>query len=176
MIAGGATVISRDWTRERRARRSAMRIRSLTPALLFSIGCDTTLSLHRPPTDQELARVNEVIAGEKVHLVLAGPGCSSLAEEYAQLIWDDRSAKREEHPGCSNHLTDATLYAWRYCYAYLSEAPPPRPKPGSKEWYDQEAKEMEEAEVQRYLELQAERREAEEWGFGWQDPRPEPIS
>jgi hypothetical protein len=45
------------------------------------------------------------------------------------LIWDDRSARREEHPNCLNHLTDATLYAWRYCYAYLSEIQPPKPKP-----------------------------------------------
>jgi hypothetical protein len=102
--------------------------------------------------------------------------CAALTDEYAGLIWDERSAKREEHPNCPNHVADATLYAWRYCYAYLSETPPPRPQPGSKEWYDQEAKEMEEAEVQRYLDLQAERREAEEWGLGWEDPRSEPIS
>lgn len=90
------------------------------------------------------------------------------------MIWDDRSAKREEHPNCPNHLTDTTLYAWRFCYAYLSEIQPP--KPNTKEWYDQEMNEMEEAEVERYLALEAERREAEEWGYGWEDPRPEPIS
>ena len=38
--------------------------------------------------------------------------CGGLADEYAGLIWDDRAAKREEHPNCPNHLTDATLYAW----------------------------------------------------------------
>jgi hypothetical protein len=96
-----------------------------------------------------------------------------VTNEYAGLIWDDRSAKREEHPNCPNHLTDATLYAWRYCYAYLSEIPPPKPKPYTNEWYDQE---MEEAEVERYLALEAERSEADEWGYGWEGPRPEPIS
>lgn len=35
---------------------------------------------------------------------------------------------------------------------------------------------MEEAEVQRYLELHADRHEAEEWGLGWEDARPLPIS
>jgi hypothetical protein len=64
----------------------------------------------------------------------------------------------------------------RYCHTYLSEVLAPAPKPGTTEWFEQEAREMEEAEVQRYLELQAERREAEEWGLGWKDPRPEPIS
>jgi hypothetical protein len=90
--------------------------------------------------------------------------CSGLADEYAQLIWDERSARREEHPGCPNHLTDATLYAWRYCYSYLSEAPPPAPKPGTREYFDQKMREMEEAEVQRHLEREEARREAEEWG------------
>jgi len=102
--------------------------------------------------------------------------CEALLNEYAGLIWDDRSAKREEHPNCPNHLTDATLYAWRFCYAYLREIPPPKPKPYTKEWFDQEMKEMGEAEVEQYLALEAERREAQEWGYGWDDPRPEPIS
>lgn len=45
-------------------------------------------------------------------------GCEELADEYISLIWDDRTTKREEHPSCPNHLADATLYAWRYCYNY----------------------------------------------------------
>lgn len=44
-----------------------------------------------------------------------------LMEEYSQLVWDERSPRREEHPACANHLCDATLYAWRHCYQYLSE-------------------------------------------------------
>lgn len=45
--------------------------------------------------------------------------CIDLDEEYLNLIWDDRSEKKQEHPNCENHLADATLYAWRYCYQYV---------------------------------------------------------
>lgn len=53
----------------------------------------------------------------KLHRKAAVP----LAEEYTQLIWDDRSPRREEHPNCENHCVDAALYAWRHCYQWLSE-------------------------------------------------------
>jgi len=53
----------------------------------------------------------------KLHRKAAAP----LAEEYSQLIWDDRSPRREEHPNCENHCVDAALYAWRHCYQWLSE-------------------------------------------------------
>lgn len=46
--------------------------------------------------------------------------CEPLFEEYENLIWDDKSTKRQEHPNCDNHLTDAALYAWRSCYNYLN--------------------------------------------------------
>ena len=52
--------------------------------------------------------------------------CSDLSEEYLSLIWDDRATKKQEHPNCENHCADATLYAWRYCYQYVSR--PPKPK------------------------------------------------
>lgn len=45
--------------------------------------------------------------------------CDPLFVEYAHLVWDEHPLKRIEHPGCANHLADATLYAWRYCYNYL---------------------------------------------------------
>ena len=90
-------------------------------------------------------------------------------------MWDERSAKRDEHPNCPNHLTDATLYAWRFCYGYLSEAPVEPPRPYTPEWFEQEEKAMEQAEVESYLEEQALRREVEEWG-GWAEPRPEALS
>lgn len=45
-----------------------------------------------------------------------------LQTEYASLIWDPKAAKREEHPSCANHLADAHLYAWRYCYQYFFKA------------------------------------------------------
>jgi len=58
----------------------------------------------------------------------------------------------------------------------LSEALAPKPQPYTKEWYDEEMRLMEEVEEQRILELQAERREAEDWGLGWDETSSELIS
>ena len=80
---------------------------------------------------------------------LAAGECQPLSDEYGELIWDPRSPRREEHPACANHCTDATLYAWRHCYAYLSNAPVSGPKPYSPEWYTAEAQAMEQAAVDR---------------------------
>ena len=49
--------------------------------------------------------------------------CQDLKDEYGRLIWNDKSLKKEEHPNCANHLTDAALYAWRFCYQFLSQKP-----------------------------------------------------
>lgn len=79
---------------------------------------------------------------------LASPATDELAEEYGDLVWDkeekEKSGKKVEHPNCENHLADAALYSWRYCYQYLStgkEKPPP-PKTAEEkvnEWEEQEA-------------------------------------
>jgi hypothetical protein len=75
--------------------------------------------------------------------------CQELSEEYGGLIWDDRAARREEHPACDNHCTDATLYAWRHCHQYLSQSPSVAPKPGTFDWFAREAREMEERELEK---------------------------
>jgi hypothetical protein len=44
-----------------------------------------------------------------------------LQDEIANLIWDTRKRAVglwKEHDSCANHLCDAMLYAWRYCYNY----------------------------------------------------------
>jgi len=43
-----------------------------------------------------------------------------LQNEMTNLIWDDRSKKKQEHPNCANHCTDSFLYPWRYCYQYAA--------------------------------------------------------
>lgn len=53
--------------------------------------------------------------------------CQGLKDEYLNLIWNDKSLKKEEHPNCANHLCDAALYAWRFCYQFLSAQPKPKP-------------------------------------------------
>lgn len=79
---------------------------------------------------------------------------SSLTDEWLGLIRDPRSTKRQEHPNCANHAADAALYGARYCYSHLFEpiATEAKPKVGSLQWAEEEAKRMEErtiAEVER---------------------------
>lgn len=84
----------------------------------------------------------------------------SLIDEYAGLVWDPRKLllnKREEHPGCPNHLCDAVLYGWRHCYQYPSQAAAPRsPVPYSPEWFAHEADRMHQQEIDELLERTAE--------------------
>ena len=80
---------------------------------------------------------------------------AALAREYAGLIWDDRAETRQEHPATPNHCADAALYAWRYCYAFLSEKPAALPAPGSAAYEDG----MEQDDEEREAELRREREE-----------------
>ena len=68
---------------------------------------------------------NEFIAGD----IVISDACEDLAIEYGNLIWDEKELvkrKKVEHPNCENHLADATLYAWRYCYQYVWTALQPK--------------------------------------------------
>jgi hypothetical protein len=83
----------------------------------------------------------------------------ALADEYAGLIWDPRKlvlCKREEHPGCPNHLADAVLYGWRHCYQYFSAKPLQEPAPCTPEWFRREAERMHEIEIEELLARKAE--------------------
>lgn len=45
--------------------------------------------------------------------------CSTqIVEEWASLVWDENSNKRQENPSCDNHISDSALYSWRYAYNY----------------------------------------------------------
>lgn len=71
--------------------------------------------------------MNAEFIQEKIKL---SNNANALAEEYTKLIWvvdgDKIAFPRKENPNCHNHLTDAALYAWRYCYQFLSSpAKPP---------------------------------------------------
>lgn len=66
-----------------------------------------------------------------------------LIEEYSNLIWDEKSVVKVEHPGCENHAADAALYAWRKCFHYAYAPQAPKPRKGSEEemeaWWDKQA-------------------------------------
>lgn len=67
---------------------------------------------------------------------------SDLAKELEELVWDlskgdrkvlVRSGKLREHPGLPNHLCDALLYSWRYCYHRWRVTREVPPTPGTPE-------------------------------------------
>jgi phage terminase large subunit len=68
--------------------------------------------------------------------------CTNLINEMMGLVWkttgDTIDIPRKEHPSLPNHLCDAMLYAWRYCYSYMAEAVVKRPVMGTKAWQDEE--------------------------------------
>jgi hypothetical protein len=67
---------------------------------------------------------------------------SHLAREMEELVWDlskdslralARAGKLRESPRCPNHLCDALLYAWRFCYHRWHRTAEVLPEPGTKE-------------------------------------------
>lgn len=79
---------------------------------------------------------------------------ASLAVEWQNLVWKEKDNKKIENPACENHMSDACLYAWRYCYQYLSEKPKDTPKYQSNEWYVQEVERMQEEADEYFSNLQ----------------------
>lgn len=72
--------------------------------------------------------------------ILVTPTALNLEEEFESLVWQTDNGKikepRKEHPGLPNHLTDAALYLWRYCFQYLFSNPIPQPVWGSQEHWE----------------------------------------
>lgn len=68
------------------------------------------------------------------------PQTKEYADELATLVWVTDNGKvkepRKEHPGLSNHLTDAGLYNWRWTYTYLHSIPEKKPLWGSQEQWE----------------------------------------
>lgn len=91
------------------------------------------------------------------------PNCYNITDEWKQLVWKEKGTKREENPSCPNHLADSCLYIWRYCYAYLSQAPKSELKPGSKEYYTREVEQMEEAAEEYFTKLEQQASDEEDW-------------
>jgi len=79
--------------------------------------------------------------------------CTNLINELMGLVWVTEGDKikfpRKEHPALPNHLCDALLYAWRYCYSYMAEIPTKRPVMGTKAWHDEQNAKMWELEREK---------------------------
>lgn len=82
----------------------------------------------------------------------------ALMDEYFGLIWETEGDKiklpRKEHPNCENHLTDAALYAWRYCYQFLSEAAKPKVDIRSKDQWLRHTEKLMEESLERQIQHQ----------------------
>lgn len=82
--------------------------------------------------------------------------CEALAEEWRKLVWKTEGdvivVPRKEHAGLANHLCDAALYAWRYCYQWLSEKAVVKPT-RVEQWADH-SKAMAEAALEKQIRRQ----------------------
>ncbi len=96
----------------------------------------------------------ELIQG---HVKLNKSKSADLVDEYSSLVWITEGDKilfpRKEHPNLPNHLCDAALYAWRYCYQYLA-TPDKKPVDIKSEWVKHTEKLMEES-LQKQIDRQA---------------------
>lgn len=94
------------------------------------------------------------------------PASTELVNEWLGLIWDDKSVKRQEHPNCENHLADAALYAWRYCYQFLSEQPKPVVDMRRKDAWLAHTKELMDQSLEKQIERQkAQENESDMWNL-----------
>lgn len=72
------------------------------------------------------------------------PATSELAHEWLGLTWDlskltrvqaEKAGRLTEDPSCPNHLSDAFLYTWRYCYHHFSRKAEEPIEEETDEWY-----------------------------------------
>lgn len=83
---------------------------------------------------------------------------SNYYNQIMMLQKDETGTK--EDPRYDNHLTDAGLYAYRYCRHHLWKAKPAaRPQPGTKAWADLEEKRMLEQDDENTKQYQKEQEE-----------------
>ncbi len=93
--------------------------------------------------------------------------CMPLIDEWCGLIWADPkpgSVVRKEHPGCDNHLADASYYGWRYTYAYMGRVPAEAVVPGSPKWMALQANALLESAKKQHAKEQV-MKAAEDWGY-----------
>lgn len=99
---------------------------------------------------------SELIMGR---IKLVENASAPIINEWSSLVWKEKGGKivvpKEENPNCSNHLSDALLYIWRYCFQYLSQPAKLKPKYQTPQWFEQEVSDMEQAAIE-FFEKQAE--------------------
>ena len=85
--------------------------------------------------------------------ILLHETCVDLMDEYSALVWEEKNGEiripRVEHPNLPNHCTDAALYAWRFCYQYLSQPEPQLNLIDNREKWVQHSKKLLEEDLER---------------------------
>lgn len=86
---------------------------------------------------------------------------NSIVDEWSALVWDESKlalGKYVEYASLPNHLSDAFLYAWRYCYQYSFSPVVQLPRRGTEEevdsWWEKQggiSDEDESLETNRYF-------------------------
>lgn len=92
----------------------------------------------------------------------------ALIEQWKKLTWKTEADKivfpRVEHPNFPNHIPDAVLYPWRFCYNYLSrKAPEPVNLKDPKVYVQHTEKLMEEALERQIQHEKAKESEQDFW-------------
>ncbi len=93
-----------------------------------------------------------------------------LISEWEKLIWTTLAGKivipREEHPNLPNHLSDAFLYAWRYCYQFLAVKPTKPVNMRDPKQYVQHTEKLMEAQLERSIQRdKAQENEEDFWAI-----------
>jgi hypothetical protein len=98
--------------------------------------------------------------------------CQELKDEYLGLIWNDKSLKKEEHPNCANHLCDAALYAWRFCYQFLSKRPAPQPNLRDRDQYVAYTRKLMDESLEKQIQYETSKEKGEDiWNTAFmEDP------
>lgn len=96
----------------------------------------------------------ELIQGKiKIH-----EKCANLISEMIGLVWkttgDRIDIPKKEHPSLPNHLCDAFLYAWRFCYQYMSEPAKKIVVVGTPEWHQQQNENLFEKALEHFKQEQ----------------------
>jgi len=77
---------------------------------------------------------------------------SRFVQDSSLLKWDQSSDKLKVSDNYHSDIIDAVIYAFRESLHWTYEPEPFKPRPGNKEWLNQQAKQIEEELVQRYEE------------------------
>lgn len=77
---------------------------------------------------------------------------SDLVDEWGSLIWDAKAkarGKMVEDPRCPNHCADSKLYVWRMSRSYRAKPEQVKPRPGTVEFIEAQARERDLAAIAR---------------------------